>query len=97
MHYEDLLGDPAGTLRRISGVLGLPETAELPFLRGGEVELAPAHTVSGNPMRFRTGAVPLRRDDSWRRKMTVADRRLVSALTLPLLLRYRYVPDRREA
>ena len=98
VHYEHLLADPFGTMRRICAFLELPSGEELgSFLGSDSVRLAPAHTVSGNPMRFQTGTVPLRRDDAWRRQMRAADRRLVSALTLPLLLRYSYLPARRES
>lgn len=97
VHYEDLLADPVGTLRQVCAFLGLPAGDELgSFLHPDSVELTTAHTVSGNPMRFQTGTVRLRRDDSWRATMAASDRRLVSALTLPLLLGYRYLPAGRE-
>jgi len=97
VQYEHLLADPPGTMRRVCAFLDLPAGEELgSFLGPDSVRLAPAHTVSGNPMRFQTGTVPLRRDDSWRSQMRPADRRLVSALTLPLLLRYSYLPARRD-
>ena len=48
------------------------------------------HSVSGNPNRFGTGEVELRADEEWRRAMRTVDRGLVTALTWPLLLRYRY-------
>jgi hypothetical protein len=97
VRYEELLADPVGTVDRLCGFLGLPAGGHLGrFLAPDSVRLEPAHTVSGNPMRFQTGTVPLRPDDAWRRQLPAADRRLVSALTLPLLLRYRYLPDRRE-
>ena len=98
LHYEDLLANPVRTLRDLCGFLDVPDVGDAPaFLGRDQVELAPAHTVSGNPIRFRTGALPLRRDDSWRSTMPAADRRLVTALTLPLLAGYRYLPDRRGA
>jgi hypothetical protein len=97
VHYERLLADPLGTMRRICAFLNLPGAGLDAFLGPDSVRLAPAHTVSGNPMRFQTGTVPLRRDDAWRRQMRSADRRVVSALTLPLLLRYSYVRGWRRA
>jgi hypothetical protein len=42
-------------------------------------------------MRFQTGRVRLRRDDSWRTRLAPAERRLVTALTLPLLRRHGYL------
>jgi len=47
-------------------------------------------TASGNPMRFTTGKVAIRRDDRWRTAMPPSHRRTVTALTLPLLARYGY-------
>jgi hypothetical protein len=41
-------------------------------------------------MRFQHGSLRIREDDEWRRRMPERDRRVVSALTSPLLLRYRY-------
>ncbi|MDP9239191.1 MAG: sulfotransferase family protein, partial [Actinomycetota bacterium] len=55
------------------------------------VELGVDHSVWGNPMRLRTGREPLRRDDSWRAGLPAADRRIVTALSLPALARYGYL------
>jgi hypothetical protein len=54
------------------------------------VRLGTAHTADGNPVRFATGAVPLREDDEWRRHLPSRDRLSVGAITAPLLLRYGY-------
>ena len=45
---------------------------------GGEwAQLHAAHTASGNPLRFRTGRVDIRRDEQWRSDMPAGHRRLV--------------------
>jgi hypothetical protein len=41
-------------------------------------------------MRFTVGRVALRRDDAWRHALRAGHRRLVMALTAPLLGRYGY-------
>ena len=41
-------------------------------------------------MRFTIGTVPLRRDEAWRRSLPKGQRRLVGALTAPLLSAYGY-------
>jgi hypothetical protein len=46
--------------------------------------------VSGNPNRFETGAVQLRPDVEWVGRLGRSHRALVTAVTWPLLLRYRY-------
>ena len=96
VRYEDLAADPAAVLARIAGFAGLPGGAFAgPALGGGPgrwwAELGPAHTVSGNPMRFTTGQVPIRTDNRWRTALPAADRRLVTGLTLPLLAGYGYL------
>ncbi|MER7502083.1 sulfotransferase [Nonomuraea pusilla] len=90
VRYEDLVADPAATLTALAAELGLPASG-LPFLDGAVVRLSPAHTVSGNPMRFAVGPVELRRDDSWRAGLPARQRRLVGALTWPLRSRYGYL------
>ena len=53
-----------------------------------------AHSVSGNPMRFTTGKIPISRDERWRTGMPKAQRQAVTALTFPLLAGYGYVGAR---
>lgn len=90
--YEDLMADPQGTVGGIVDFVG-EGGVEAPF-EGRAIELRPNHTVAGNPMRFRQGRIELRSDDEWRRKLAPEDRRVVTALTSPLLLRYGYLgPD----
>jgi hypothetical protein len=90
IRYEDLLADPETVLQKIMTGLG-EEGPDLPFLDGRTAELEAAHTVAGNPMRFRHGSIELRPDEEWRSGMAPADRRAVTAMTWPLLLRYGYL------
>lgn len=92
LRYEDFISSPKESFRAILDFIGEPD-AELPLAGDREVRLGVSHTVSGNPNRFETGAVELKRDDRWRREMTFRDRNLVTALTLPLLPRYGYHAD----
>lgn len=87
VRYEDLVDDPARTLASIADLVGTE--LDVP-IAGSTATLCDNHTVAGNPSRFRTGAVSLRRDDEWRTRLAAGDRRLTTALTLPLLRRYRY-------
>ena len=86
--YEDLVDDPQDELRRVLRFAGLPEATD--FLDGGTARLQPNHTVDGNPMRFSSGPLVIRRDDAWRTEMDAGDRRLVTTITGPLLRRYGY-------
>src|SRR5579871_6231605 len=82
--YEAFLEDPAAALGRLAslmrGALPLPARASAGF------ELGEHHIFSGNPMRERTGFVPLRGDGEWREGLSRRDFSEVTAITLPLLL-----------
>lgn len=93
VRYEDLMRDPTAMLRAITEFAGLPDGA-LPMAGEHHVTLGRAHTVAGNPMRFRTGRMELKPDEAWRQELPSSARRVVSAVTLPLLLRYGYQPGR---
>ncbi|MFL6128116.1 MAG: sulfotransferase [Mycobacteriales bacterium] len=91
LRYEDLLADPVGRFAALARFAGLPpDQASLPHLTAEAADLPLAHTVSGNPLRFTVGRVPLRRDDAWRSAMPIGQRRLVTSMTWPLLMRYGY-------
>lgn len=71
---ESLLADdPAGT-----------HITRLMAIEGDTVTLGLDHTVSGNPMRFRTGDVAIRPDESWRSAMPRRLQVIVGTLTTPL-------------
>ena len=89
LRYEDFVARPQETLKAVLNMVGEDE-ASLPFVSARGVEMDVGHTISGNPSRFRTGAVELRPDDEWRTSIRKGDRRMVTALTLPLLSRYGY-------
>jgi hypothetical protein len=89
LRYEDLVTDPEASIRAILSMVGRPD-APLDFIRGTEVQLAPTHSVSGNPVRFAHGPVNLRIDDAWKRELAGNARKITTILTLPLLTRYGY-------
>jgi hypothetical protein len=89
LRYEDFVADPSTVLADLADFAGLPVPVDV--VHEGAVVLSPAHTVAGNPMRFRTGLTPLRQDDAWREQLPRRRRLLVSALTGPLLARYGYL------
>jgi hypothetical protein len=94
VRYEDLVTQPRGTLVAILKRLGLDEAesaADKAVGGNNTVSLsAVSHTVAGNPVRFEQGSVKLVLDREWREKMPRRDRMIVTALTMPLLLRYGY-------
>jgi UDP-N-acetylglucosamine transferase subunit ALG13 len=91
VRYEDLLASPRASLTEILGFLGLAaDDGALDFLGSDSAELSPSHTIGGNPMRFDTGRLTLRRDDAWRRDLPPSARRTVAAVTALPLRRYGY-------
>jgi hypothetical protein len=89
LRYEDLVADPESTLRTVAGLLG-ERPDRLPVSRSKVAALGANHGVMGNPSRFLTGEVELREDVEWRAAQSPNDRRIVTALALPLMLRYGY-------
>lgn len=89
IRYEDFVARPLPTLRAVTELLGEPPPPTT-LVEDGKVWLSTTHTAGGNPSRFRTGRVELRSDDEWLRVQNPAHRSVVTAVTLPLLLRYGY-------
>jgi len=89
LRYEDFVKDPSAALSKI---LSPYEWVRDELKDAGDIEitLEPTHTVSGNPMRFKHGKLQLKLDDEWRSAMPSRERRLVTAITWPLLMRYGY-------
>jgi UDP-N-acetylglucosamine transferase subunit ALG13 len=91
LRYEDFIAEPKETLLQLAHLAGSrPSNRDLGFVGLGEMRLRPNHTVDGNPMRFSVGAVALKPDEQWRSRMKRFDRTVVTALTYPMLRRYRY-------
>ena len=98
LRYEDArCADPRGQLGRILDAAGLdrrPRRPRLPRRR-----LGPTSAPTTRSPATRCGSAParldLRRDDAWRRAdWRRRDRRVVTALTAPLLAAYGYLRDR---
>ena len=92
LRYEDFVDRPEHATRRLLGLGGLAADDLPQFVDDHTVKLGTDHTVAGNPLRFRTGEIEIRSDEAWREAMPARRRRLVSALTFPSSIRYRYAP-----
>lgn len=90
LRYESLLENPRAGLQQILEHAGEPPGDNFDFLGDGYVDLAVDHTVAGNPMRFHQGRLDLRLDQAWTTKLPERDRKVVTAITWPLQLRYGY-------
>ena len=92
VRYEDLVEDPARIVGRLwSAVLGEegPGFAGAGQLAGEDIDLGVVHGISGNPLRFRQGRVPIVEDVAWKADPR-GRRAVVAAITLPLRWRYGY-------
>jgi len=91
LRYEALMANPRQGLERILAHAGEPVTPDsFSFLGPSYVDLGCDHTVAGNPMRFHQGRLDLRLDQAWTTKLPERDRKVVTAITWPLQLRYGY-------
>ena len=94
LRYERFAQDPSElgrVVHRLTDDLG----ATTPTITDRTIDLHTDHTVSGNPMRFRTGPVEIRSDEAWRTAMPRRARTIVSVLTLPQRLSYSRTGHRR--
>ena len=94
LYYEDFVDAPRDQVARLARFAGLPADGDvLDFIKGTSVRLGGSeHALGGNPARFGNKEVlTLRADRAWREAMAPGQRRLVSALTSPFLLRYGYL------
>lgn len=90
LRYEDFAGNPrVATARALEGLQVNLEPAELDHISRDSIELTASHGVSGNPSRFKTGSIQTRSDETWRNDMKRGHRLAVTALTAPLMRRYR--------
>jgi hypothetical protein len=90
MRYETFVERPRDELARALAALGEVHAGENLGALEGEVALQPTHSVCGNPMRFRTGEVPIALDEQWRHDMPRRERIAVTLLAWPLLAAYGY-------
>jgi hypothetical protein len=91
MRYEDLVEEPEANMSKILSMMGLPEDTDLSHFIGPEgVKLGVNHTIAGNPMRHQSGWIPLRTDNSWRKKMSKKRQVAIASMTLPLIKKYGY-------
>lgn len=91
VRYEDFVSRPRDTIASALAALGLPpDPSQLAHIRGTSVLLGQSHGLSGNPSRFRDGTITLRADEAWRDRMPRRDSAVITAISLPLLLRYRW-------
>ncbi|MGH9444721.1 MAG: sulfotransferase [Terriglobia bacterium] len=97
IRYEDFVADPRETILKIVRFTGSEDCTALPFEHEHTVNLPPHHTVAGNPNRFMTGRIEIRNDEQWATHMKRSHKALVTAVTLPWLIRYGYLNPKLSA
>jgi hypothetical protein len=91
VRYEDVVRDPKPTLERVLRQTGKPAAADdLSFVDESRVKLGGDHFAAGSRMRMDAGVIALRLDEEWREKLPPKNRRVVTAISWPLLRRYGY-------
>lgn len=88
IRYEDLIADPANHVRRVADTLG--PTLEVP-IGHRTAHLSTGHALVGR-RHWPTGAVHLEEDRRWERQLTAGQRRAITAVTAPVMARWRYLP-----
>jgi hypothetical protein len=90
LRYEDFVANPQKSINTILAAVK-EEASEALFTQGHSITLKQHHTIAGNPMRFNQGEIKLTLDDEWKANMSGRHKLLVTLLTFPLLLRYKYL------
>ena len=93
MRYEEFVRHPRQAVEAaLAGIRLAVPSAHLAHIGDGRVKLGTSHGLSGNPSRFSDGEITLRPDETWRASMSRRDRLIVTAIGLPLMLRYGIKP-----
>jgi hypothetical protein len=90
VRYEDLVAAPQQELAAILRFLGEPEDEAARVLDGDSLDVKAGHAISGNPLRFKHGPLPISPDEKWQTGLSRADRRRVMLRTFPLATAYGY-------
>lgn len=85
LRYEDFAASPREAVETVVGAPAGPA-----FLDERTVQVPQSHAIAGNPVRQQAGRITVRPDSEWRSAQRPADRRLASAVALPLMRRYGY-------
>jgi len=83
VRYEHLAEHPQQVLSDILAQLNKNVALDV-FVGERKVYLQPAHTVGGNPMRFKQGEIPIRLDNEWQEKMASWRQHLIGWISRPL-------------
>ncbi len=83
--YEEFVTDPDSQIAEIVGWAGGSANPART-----DVDVTFRHNISGNPIRFASEIPAVKLDEEWKKQMPSGQRRLVTLVTAPLLVTYRY-------
>jgi hypothetical protein len=87
VRYEDLVAEPVAALGAIAAFAGVPLDGPID---PASLRRTANHMVAGNPVRFRSGDVPLVEDERWKTEMSRRHRVEATLPALPVLRHYGY-------
>ncbi|MGI8986606.1 MAG: sulfotransferase [Nocardioidaceae bacterium] len=91
VRYEDLVDDPVPVMESVLRLTGAePVAGDLDFIGPEGVHTGVSHAASGGRVRFRTGPMPLKLDEAWRRELPRWKQVVTSTVCKPLMGRYGY-------
>lgn len=90
VRYEDFVFQPSVVLADILDFVS-EQKFNVPSTFNQEMESKVNHMIGGNPMRFQRGKLKLSMDEEWVSGMKKRDKALITMLTLPLSMKYKYV------
>jgi hypothetical protein len=104
VEYESFASNPSASVKRIMGLVETDAVLSRSAPRAwgtasGQSEATPGpvnHSLGGNRMRFERGEIRVRKDEEWRTRMPRRARLAVTVLSLPLLVKYGYIPGPRQ-
>lgn len=89
LRYTDFVRQPRQELEKVLHFVGEP-AAENPIREDRTIELTSQHIAFGNPDRMQHGTIHLAPRNEWRDHLPAFDRRVVTLLCSPLMMRYGY-------
>ncbi len=100
VQYESFAGNPSATVRRVMGLVetesllsrSSPRLSRVASVQSEATPVPLNHSLGGNRVRFEHGEIRVRKDEEWRTRMPKRARLAVTALSLPLLVMYGYIP-----
>ncbi len=91
VRYEDLVREPVAAMEVVQRLMGeVPTPEATSFLGPDGLATGASHAIAGGRVRMRSGTVPLRLDEAWRRELPRYKQFITVAATWPLMRRYGY-------